>query len=76
MLLFPPKRLYFFYEYQFNSQLTVQTHIKYLIMRHFIRVFTVCQSTHLRVYGLQKVNSYEQDIFNIYFPQKVGDIGM
>ena len=40
------------------SSQTVQTLMKCCIMQHFIWVFTVCQSTHLGVSFLQRVNPY------------------
>ena len=54
--------LYFSPHGSFLSQKTVQTLMKCRILRHFIWVFTVLQSTHLGVCSIQRVKYIESGL--------------
>ena len=58
--------VFFSLKIDLKSKQTVQTLMKCRIMRHFIRVFTVCQSTLLGVFGIRKNNRHFINMFYKY----------
>ena len=64
--IIPPPQMYFLFWRSILPLQTLQTLVECHFMRQFIWVFIICQSTYLRVPGLQRVlfknSEYDQEI--------------